>query len=1157
MKGTLAGGKYKIGQFIGEGRFSKVYDAHHSALNKKVAIKELKEDLRKDKRALERFKNEAQMIARLEHPNIVKIYDFFEHDYYFVMSRLYRPLDLEIRRTKGFSFPRALGFSLDLAKALEFLSEKNIIHRDIKPSNIMFTKEEKGRAVLTDFGIAVKMGTPLKGAAGTPEYASPEQIKVEPVDQRSDMYSFGVVLYMIVTGRVPFSGEDFDEIIQKHTTQKLVPPSKIVGSIDQQFEGIILRLLQFDRKDRYPSVVALSDELNEVKNRYRDTVFDRAERYESEGKIILAINELDSYLEDVDPDDTEIVKKRGRIQKIQYISNAEHALKRGDVSKAKGEIECARSFDIRDGVLEDKEYTVEARIRKAEELTEDAKKLLETKRFEAAKEKFQELQNVEPENYDINKYIESCESLVEAFENKKKKDYQSALQKLRNAKESFPDVLYIEDEMKQIEKVVQELEHLVDEHNDLVKTYTENLPISKLGSELEKVKESNVLFDNTAQDELKQIYCQIHFAIAEILLKDGEPDVESIKLQLRQALNDDPEFLPAKIKMALVEVMAENYQAAKMIYHDLTPVDSTFNTNLELMTLLSAASKKSRNRHYDEALSALNEASRTLDEEQAHHASIIGEKIQKIRQQIEDKQKMKHIDETQIEHTPLPSGRKPERMGREKTITEPIEEVKKSRVKRACILIPAAVVVLFCLVYLLFFNKPGVTPEDTKAHQHALAFDDDGEKSIDEKIRVWKDFGVDYPTSQWIQQAQERLRYWGEAAYQQAQRIDADSTASDDEKLGAWKYFIELCESLVQDSLVGSRIDSANERLNYYQAILVDPGKGKAEEAFAHAQAVDQDPARSPQEKIGMWQELQREYSSSPYVSEAEKRIRFWTGELGKKAYILAQEADQDPMRSPQEKIGMWQKFVKDYPSSANVSRAKKRILFWRSEIVFNDTYSLDRDEGASPQEKSAAWSAFIENYPSSERVGEAEERIRYWAMVFIEDFENNDHGWPQNSSKDVTNYTDLGDYTVFYSTTARMTTYNDAQDYGNFELRTSVRYSSGENTQMFGIAFRIKDHGNFYIFGISGDGRYSFRKKVDYETYSISGGESNAIHQEKGAVNSIRFLVDTHRFEFYINGVFVAGREDESIDSGKIGFYVEPRVMVHFDYLNVVPFTK
>jgi serine/threonine-protein kinase len=260
-------GRYELRRHVARGGMAEVYLAHDRLLDRPVALKVLFPELSVDRSFVERFRREAQAAANLSHPNIVSVYDWGEEDntYYIVMEYVDgRPLS-NILRSEGTLLPdRAAGICADVAAALAFAHRNGVIHRDVKPGNVLITAD--GTVKVTDFGIARAANTEENltqtGAVmGTATYFSPEQAQGASVDARSDIYSLGVVLYELVTGRPPFSGDNPVTIAYKHVREDPVPPRSRNPGVPVAFENIIMQAMAKDPDDRYQTAEELRADL--------------------------------------------------------------------------------------------------------------------------------------------------------------------------------------------------------------------------------------------------------------------------------------------------------------------------------------------------------------------------------------------------------------------------------------------------------------------------------------------------------------------------------------------------------------------------------------------------------------------------------------------------------------------------------------------------------------------------------------------------------------------------------------------------------------------------------------------------------------------------------------------------------------------------------
>lgn len=266
MVGRVLNSRYEIEQLIGSGGMAEVYRARDSLLGRTVAVKVLHSQYAKDPVFIERFRHEAQAAANLNHPNIVNVYDWgIEDSTYYIVMEYVQGRDLKAIITQGGPLlpERAVEIAMSICTALEVAHSNGIVHRDIKPQNIIVTIDNQIKVM--DFGIARTAGgsamTQTGTIMGTAQYISPEQAQGRVADPRSDLYSLGVVLYEMLTGKVPFDGDNPVAIAYKHVREDPLAPSLMNPDISPELEAVVMKALAKNPENRYQSAVEMHSDL--------------------------------------------------------------------------------------------------------------------------------------------------------------------------------------------------------------------------------------------------------------------------------------------------------------------------------------------------------------------------------------------------------------------------------------------------------------------------------------------------------------------------------------------------------------------------------------------------------------------------------------------------------------------------------------------------------------------------------------------------------------------------------------------------------------------------------------------------------------------------------------------------------------------------------
>ena len=262
-------GKYLISEIIGRGGWSIVYKGLHKSLNMPVAIKMLKHDMAMNKDFAEKFYNEAKTVALLNHDNIVRVYDIEElyRTIFIIMEYLEGlPLDYILYRMPKLTVPKALDILLQVCTGLSYAHDQGIVHQDIKPANIFIQLD--GRTKIVDFGLSCPPGTIDCFLPGTIYYMSPEQIEGETVDERTDIYSFGIMAYEILTGQRPYLEEDPVKLMELHLNEDVPDPRSLAPDLPRELYYFIKRATQKNPSARFKSVWEVMRDLQPLADKF-------------------------------------------------------------------------------------------------------------------------------------------------------------------------------------------------------------------------------------------------------------------------------------------------------------------------------------------------------------------------------------------------------------------------------------------------------------------------------------------------------------------------------------------------------------------------------------------------------------------------------------------------------------------------------------------------------------------------------------------------------------------------------------------------------------------------------------------------------------------------------------------------------------------------
>ena len=263
-KGMFLADRYEIIEQIGTGGMSDVYKAKCHKLNRYVAIKVMKSEFSEDKTFVSKFRAEAQSVAGFTHPNVVNVYDVGdENGIYYIVMELVEGITLKkyIEKKGKIPYKEAVSIAIQVAKGMQAAHSHHIVHRDIKPQNIIISRD--GKVKVTDFGIAraATSQTISSSAMGSVHYISPEQARGGYSDEKSDIYSFGITLYEMLTGTVPFDGDSTVSVAVQHIQDEILPPSHVVNDIPISVDQIVMKCTQKKTDRRYQSATELIADL--------------------------------------------------------------------------------------------------------------------------------------------------------------------------------------------------------------------------------------------------------------------------------------------------------------------------------------------------------------------------------------------------------------------------------------------------------------------------------------------------------------------------------------------------------------------------------------------------------------------------------------------------------------------------------------------------------------------------------------------------------------------------------------------------------------------------------------------------------------------------------------------------------------------------------
>ena len=306
QKGSYLADRYEIVEKIGQGGMSDVYRAVDQVLGRDVAVKVLKEEFAEDKNFVDKFRKEATSAASLEHQNIVNIYDVGSEDglYYIIMEYVDGiTLKTYIEKKGHLNYKEVISIAIQVGRGIKCAHDNNIIHRDIKPQNIMITRD--GKVKVTDFGIAraASGNTVSADVMGSVHYISPEQARGGYVDKRTDIYSLGIVMYEMATGKVPYDGDNAVNIALLHIQGEMTPPSELVPDVPVALERIIQKATMKSPDRRYPDMGELLADLKKALVTPDEDFVVIPDPNETDRTKVMTDEDLDKIRNNQDPDD--------------------------------------------------------------------------------------------------------------------------------------------------------------------------------------------------------------------------------------------------------------------------------------------------------------------------------------------------------------------------------------------------------------------------------------------------------------------------------------------------------------------------------------------------------------------------------------------------------------------------------------------------------------------------------------------------------------------------------------------------------------------------------------------------------------------------------------------------------------------------------------